>query len=112
MALEHQDGVSGARVPELDSTVLGTGHDEVAIGSEGNGENKVLGVFVSTSKNNKKNQTQPQKTRKSLTLWPTNVRVQVAALMLDPSLVRSHILIVLSRLPDTRWLPSGENATL
>lgn len=42
VTLEHQLGVAGARIPELNSTVLGAGHDPLSIRGKGNAENKVL----------------------------------------------------------------------
>lgn len=42
MALEHELSLASSRVPELHTTVLATGHDPLAIGSESNAEDKVL----------------------------------------------------------------------
>ena len=42
MSLEHELSLASSRVPELHTTVLATGHDPLAIGSEGNAEDKVL----------------------------------------------------------------------
>ena len=42
MALEHELSLAGSRVPELHTTVLATGHDPLAIGSESDAEDKVL----------------------------------------------------------------------
>ena len=42
MALKHELSLAGSRVPELHTTVLATGHDPLAVGSEGDAEDKVL----------------------------------------------------------------------
>ena len=42
VSLEHELSLASSRVPELHTTVLATGHDPLAIGSEGNAEDKVL----------------------------------------------------------------------
>jgi hypothetical protein len=42
VALKHELSLASSRVPELHTTVLATGHDPLAIGSEGNAEDKVL----------------------------------------------------------------------
>ncbi len=42
VALEHELGASGAWVPELHATVLGSGQDPGSIWSQGNTEDKVL----------------------------------------------------------------------
>ena len=42
VTLEHQLGVAGAWVPELDSTVLRARHDPLSIRGQGNTENEVL----------------------------------------------------------------------
>lgn len=45
MALEHELSLASSRVPELHTTVLATGHDPLAIRSEGDAEDKVLVSF-------------------------------------------------------------------
>jgi len=42
VALEHELSLAGSRVPELHTTILATGHDPLAIRSEGDAEDKVL----------------------------------------------------------------------
>jgi hypothetical protein len=42
VALEHELGMAGARVPELDATILGSREHPFRVGGEGNAENKVL----------------------------------------------------------------------
>lgn len=42
MSLEHDLGVAGPWVPELNTTVLGARHDPLRIGSKGDAENKIL----------------------------------------------------------------------
>lgn len=42
MALQHELSLASSRVPELDTPVLASGHDPLAIGSEGDTEDKVL----------------------------------------------------------------------
>lgn len=45
MSLKHQLRVAGARVPELDATVLGAREDPFRVGGEGDAKNKVLYRF-------------------------------------------------------------------
>lgn len=42
VALEHELGVAGAGVPELDAAVLGAREDPLGIGREGDAEDEVL----------------------------------------------------------------------
>lgn len=42
VALEHELGMAGARVPKLDTTVLGAGEHPFRVGGERNAEDKVL----------------------------------------------------------------------
>ncbi len=45
VALEHKLGMAGARVPELNASVLGARHDPLGVGSQGHGENEVLKIY-------------------------------------------------------------------
>jgi len=45
VALEHELSLASSRVPELHATVLATRHNPLAIGSEGDAEDKVLVAF-------------------------------------------------------------------
>jgi hypothetical protein len=107
VALQHELRVASPGIPELDATVLGTGEDPVSIRGERNGENKVLVHLLATkiSLENGK-----------FTLCPSKVlihRPPLGTVLGCPPLgaTSSHILIVLSKLPDTRSLPLGANAT-
>src|SRR5690349_9782546 len=107
--------MAGAGVPELDAAVLGSRHDPVGVGGEGDGKNKVLAEarYVSTTMN----RTTETALHWSLTLCPSKVLTQRPPLgPLPPCGPRtdesSHILMVLSRLPLTSSLPLGEKATL
>lgn len=42
MALKHELGLAGGGVPELHAAVLAAGHDPLAVGGEGDAEDKVL----------------------------------------------------------------------
>jgi hypothetical protein len=42
VALEHELGVAGARVPELDATVLGSGEHPFRVGGERDTKHEVL----------------------------------------------------------------------
>jgi hypothetical protein len=42
VALQHHLSISSDRIPELDSTILGTTHDPVSIGRQANAKHKVL----------------------------------------------------------------------
>ena len=106
VALQHELGVAGSWVPELDSTVLGAGKNPVSVWGKSNRENKVL---VNVSKIRRMRQVKH-------TLCPSKVlmhRPPFGALAGWPPLgaTSSHILMVLSKLPDTRSFPFGAKAT-
>ena len=56
MALQHELGIAGTRIPELDTSVLRSGEDPGSIRCESNGENEVLSR-VSTLQLNKGSKT-------------------------------------------------------
>lgn len=49
VTLEHDLGVAGPGVPELDTAVLGTGHDPLGIGGQSDTEDEVLKNIVVSS---------------------------------------------------------------
>jgi hypothetical protein len=107
VALQHELRVAGSRIPELYPAVLGSGEDPVSIWGEGNREDEVL-TPLSVLKTHYQN--------RKLTLCPSKVlmhRPPLGAVLGCPPLgaTSSHILIVLSKLPETRSFPFGAKAT-
>lgn len=47
VALQHELSIAGSWVPELNTTILGSGKNPVSVWSKGDGENKVLVAFES-----------------------------------------------------------------
>lgn len=47
VTLEHELGITSSWIPELNSTVLGSGEDPSSVWSEGNGKNKILDRGIS-----------------------------------------------------------------
>jgi hypothetical protein len=75
VALKHHLGISSHRVPELNTTVLGTTHHPGTVGCQAHAENKVL-------YRSQNSQLLPlSKVISDLTLWPSNVRIHLPPLM-------------------------------
>lgn len=112
VTLKHELRVTSRWVPELHASVFGARQDPLAIWRKRDTEHEVLRRLSASCTGN-------EHARVGLTLWPSKVLMHFPLLVCPPicgppryPLFSSHILMVLSKLPETRLVPFGLNATL